>query len=148
MIFIDADGCPVTKLAVQIAIQYEQEITIVTDINHHFDLPYAQLITVDQGRDAADFAILNRLNAKDIVITQDYGLASLVLAKQAFAINENGEQYNPLTIDVLLASRQIHAQMRQAGVRTKGPKKRKTSQNNAFEKSFRQLIEQLLRNEL
>ena len=66
----------------------------------------------------------------DVVITQDYGLAALVLGKGGKALNQNGLIYSDTNIENLLFTRFIGKKERMAGNRTKGPKKR-TAQNDA-----------------
>ena len=39
------------------------------------------------------------------MITQDYGLAAMCLAKQAVVINQDGMRYNEFNIDSLLLAR-------------------------------------------
>jgi uncharacterized protein YaiI (UPF0178 family) len=60
----------------------------------------------------------------DIVVTQDYGLASMILAKGASAVDQNGMPYISENIDSLLERRYIGQKIRRGGGRTKGPKKR------------------------
>ena len=72
----------------------------------------------------------------DVVITQDYGLAALVLGKSGKSLNQNGLIYSDTNIENLLFTRFIGKKERMAGNRTKGPKKR-TPQNDAdFIKAF------------
>lgn len=140
-VWIDADGSPVVKQTLHVARHYHISVTIVTDRSHEIYDERAETIVVDEGRDAVDFEIIARMKAGDLVITQDYGLASLVLAKKGFAMNENGVLYREETIDVLLYQRALHAHIRKSGGRMKGPKKRKTVQNEQFSKSFNQFLQ-------
>lgn len=52
-----------------------------------------------------DFALVNRVQPGDIVITQDYGLASMCLARQARVLNQDGLEFTAQNIDGLLARR-------------------------------------------
>jgi len=141
-IYIDADGCPVVHLTVKIAKQFNIPCTIVCDTSHQFE-PDFEVITVSKGNDSADFHIVNLVKPGDIVVTQDYGLAAICLAKLAFAINQNGLIYSADNIDALLNSRAESAKYRRAGGRTKGPKRRTPSDNTAFENSLVKLIKEL-----
>jgi uncharacterized protein YaiI (UPF0178 family) len=69
-------------------------------------------------------------------VTQDYGLAAMVLAKQGRVIDQNGRQYTPGNIDQLLLSRHTAKKIRQAGGRLKGPKKRRKEGDAQFAKSL------------
>ena len=83
---------------------------------------------------------LNNIEKGDIVITQDYGLASLVLSRNSYAINQSGMVYTNENIDELLYSRYISKKMRNSGARIKGPKKRDKSQDIIFKENLEKLI--------
>ncbi len=139
-ILIDADGCPVVEQSIKVAEKFNLEAIIFCDTAHWFDGKNTRVVMVSKGVDAVDFAILNNIQKRDIVITQDYGLASLVLSKNAYAINQSGMIYTEENIDELLYSRYISKKMRNSGVRMKGPKKRNKSQNLIFEQNLEKLI--------
>ncbi|MEG1179857.1 MAG: DUF188 domain-containing protein, partial [Oscillospiraceae bacterium] len=92
----------------------------------------AKTITVSKGADSVDFALVNMLQKGDIVITQDYGLAAMCLARNAIPINQDGMVYSDQNIDALLLARHNAKKIRNAGGRLKGPSKRTQSQNEAF----------------
>lgn len=145
-LMIDADGCPVVALAVKTAEKYGVRCVLVCDTAHTFSNVSAEIITVSQGADSADFRIVNLLDAGDIVVTQDYGLAAMCLAKNATALNQNGLIYSEKNMDELLLSRHIHKKVRRAGGRMKGPKKRTKQQDEAFEKALTALFEERTQN--
>lgn len=145
-LMIDADGCPVVALAVKTAEKYGVRCMLVCDTAHTFSNVPAEIITVSQGADSADFRIVNLLDAGDIVVTQDYGLAAMCLAKNATALNQNGLIYSEKNMDELLLSRHIHKKVRRAGGRMKGPKKRTKQQDEAFEKALTALFEERTQN--
>lgn len=64
-----------------------------------------QTVTVSKGADSVDFALVNRLAPGDVVITQDYGLAAMCLAKRAKVLHQDGMRYSPDNIDALLLAR-------------------------------------------
>ena len=90
--------------------------------------------------DSADFALVNKCTAGDIVITQDYGLSAMALAKGAIIINQNGLIINDYNIDTLLTSRHIAKKARRAGKHLKGPAKRTKEQDEKFEKALRGIL--------
>lgn len=143
---IDADGCPVVALAVKTAEKYGVRCVLVCDTAHTFSNVPTEIITVSQGADSADFRIVNLLDTGDIVVTQDYGLAAMCLAKKATALNQNGLIYSEKNMDELLLSRHIHKKVRRAGGRMKGPKKRTKQQDEAFEKALTALFEERTQN--
>ena len=140
-IFIDADACPVTSLAIEIAKEYGIGCTLICDTSHVIARNDVEKIIVSKGNDSADFALVNRISKGDIAITQDYGLAAMCLAKGAYAINQNGMEYTDANIDMLLFSRHEAKKVRMAGGRLKGPKARTKAQDEEFEKAFIKLIE-------
>lgn len=141
-ILIDADGCPVVNIAVNIAKEKSVECIILCDTSHVFNIDDVQIITVPRGADSVDFKIVNIINKDDIVITQDYGLAAMCLSKKARTINQDGMEYDEKNIDGLLFSRHISREIRMAGGRTKGMKKRTKEQDKKFSEMLERIIEE------
>ena len=111
-ILIDGDACPVIRLTEDIAKTHDIPVTIVVDHNHMIQSDYSEIVTVEQGNDSADFVLIGLVSAKDIVVTQDYGVASLALAKGAYALHQNGKEYTPQNIDLLLFERHLGKKQR------------------------------------
>ncbi len=139
-ILIDADGCPVTRLAVNTAKKYNIEAIIFCDTSHTFDLDGIKIITVDKGADSADFALVNQVCENDIVITQDYGLAAMTLSKKGRPVTQNGVIINNSNIDLMLNSRHLAKKAIMAGKHLKGPSKRTKEQDNQFLNALINLI--------
>ena len=78
-ILIDADGCPVVDLTLQIAKRFCVPVIILCDTAHQIEREGAQTLVFDKGADSVDFALVNRVKPGDVVVTQDYGLASMCL---------------------------------------------------------------------
>ena len=93
-----------------------------------------------QGADSVDFALVNMVHKGDIVITQDYGLAAMCLARNGHVLNQNGMVYHDGNIDSLLTSRHMGQKIRRSGGRTKGPSKRTKEQDEMFANQLRKLI--------
>ena len=142
-VYIDADGCPVIPLAIDVANQFGFKVILVCDTSHHFEKQGAKTITLSQGPDAVDFYIVNHVNKDDIVITQDYGLAAMVLAREAYAINQNGVLYTNENISGLLEMRHLSQKIRRSGRHLKGPRKRKEDQNRIFYQRFMELCREV-----
>lgn len=123
-IIIDADACPkqVLEICKSLGKQYNIEVYTVANFNHHIDNKYH--IVVDNNAQEADLKIINMTKADDIVITQDWGLAAMVISKKAVCLNPSGIQYDTNNMDFLLEEREMKAKLRRSGGRTKGPKKR------------------------
>lgn len=142
-ILIDADGCPVIDITIKIAKLLDIDVIIISDTSHNFNKQGVEIITVSKGNDSSDFAIVNKVEKNDIVVTQDYGLAAMILAKKACPINQNGIIYSNENIDQLLFTRHLSKKIRSSGGRTKGPKKRKKEDDLNFEKSLLNLCKSI-----
>ena len=58
-IYIDADACPVTRIAEDIARRYGVPVTLLCDTNHVLTSEYSTVKTVGAGADAVDIALIN-----------------------------------------------------------------------------------------
>jgi uncharacterized protein YaiI (UPF0178 family) len=110
------------------------------DTSHVYEDGYSEVITVDKGPDQVDFALIEVTKPGDIVVTQDYGVACMALAKLATPISQNGLISSEDNMDSLLLSRYTSQKLRKANKRTKGPKKRDQAQNDYFKNQLAQLI--------
>ena len=142
-IYIDADGCPVTKITVRIAKECGIPCTLLCDTAHRFDIPGTEVITVEKGADSVDFRLVNLLEKGDITITQDYGLAAMCLSKGALVLHQDGRQYTAENISGLLEFRAVSKKIRRAGGRLRGNPKRTPQQDQAFETALRGMIREL-----
>ena len=140
-ILIDADGCPVTKIAISLCKKYRIPCMILCDTAHEFHQYGVQTLIFDKGSDSVDFALVSRVNRGDLVITQDYGLASMCLAKGCRVLHQDGWEYTADNIDALLLVRHESRKHRAAGGRFKGPKKRTCQQDAAFESAFEGILQ-------
>lgn len=143
-ILIDADGCPVVDITLRLAKKYGVECIIFCDTSHIFEKPGATTITCSQGADSVDFALVNHARPGDIVITQDYGLAGMCLARKSAVFRQDGLEYTNDNISSLLDSRHISQKIRRAGGRLKGNKKRTQTEDIAFEQALERYLESRL----
>ena len=139
-ILIDADVCPVVKQATQIAKENNIEVVIFCDTSHIISSDYAQIITVSKGADSVDFTLVNKVQSGDIVVTQDYGLAAMVLSKGGRAITQNGMIISDSNLGLLLTTRYESKKARMSGTHLKGPKKRSAQNDEEFIKSFKSML--------
>ena len=97
---------------------------------------------IGAGADAVDFALVSLCKSGDIVVTQDYGVAAMVLGKNAYAIHQSGRWYTNDNIDQLLMERHMAKAARRAKSKhhLSGPRKRTLEDDKQFEESFRKLI--------
>ena len=131
-ILIDADGCPVVDLTLQIAKQFGISVIILCDTSHQIEREGAQTLVFDKGSDSVDFALVNRVKPGDVVVTQDYGLASMCLARCARVLNQNGLEYTADNMDALMLRRYENKKLLRAGKHPKGSAKRSKAQDEAF----------------
>ena len=117
---------------------------MVADRNHRIDDDYSEVIYVEQANDSADFKIGEITQKNDIVVTADFGLASMVLTDDIRVITFNGMIVNSFNIDMLLMQRFISAKNRRSGKKTKGPKKRKNEDDVNFRNKLLEMIDQRL----
>lgn len=143
-IYVDADACPVKEIIIDEAVRRDLNVFLVTSISH-FSLQEnpsgVETIYVDNARDAADYRIMKLAKKGDLVITQDYGLASLALPKGCLVMHHKGFMYTNKNIDELLQTRYLSAQARKAGQRTKGPKAFSNEDRENFRERFIRVLE-------
>lgn len=116
------------------------DVVMFIDTSHELDDGYSRVVTVDKGADSVDYALVGAVARGDIVVTQDYGLAAMVLAKGARALNQNGLVYTDENIDRLLADRYAGQKIRRGGGRTKGPPKRTNGDDEKFERALAAML--------
>ncbi len=147
-LIIDGDGSPVKEEVVRLGEKFQLTVLIVTSIDHYTNKEepsFVHFVYVDKGADRADYEIIKLVESNDVVITQDYGLASLALPKGARVFHHSGEEYKKETIDILLNKRYMSAQMRKAGKKTKGPKVFTQKDREHFFKLLNETLEKELR---
>lgn len=132
-IFVDADACPVKDSIVEVAHSYNVPVYMVCSLSHFSQFGEGvESIIVDNVSQAADMAIANKTKQGDVVITQDYGLAAMVLGKGCLALHHNGFRYTNENIDDLLFKRHLHSKIRRGGGKHKGPKAFSQEDKNRF----------------
>jgi uncharacterized protein YaiI (UPF0178 family) len=123
-IWVDADACPkaVKDILFRAATRTETTITLVA--NQYLQIPpsrHIKFLQVKSGFDVADNEIVKRLNAGDLVITNDIPLASEVIDQGGHALNPRGERYTQDNIRERLNMRDFMDTLRASGIDTGGP---------------------------
>ncbi len=161
-LFIDADACPVTREALACARAARIPVVIVGNSTQNLERRirpgdprdpehargrdaahpgfWVDVLDVSIGADSADFAIVERLEPGDVVVTQDIGLASMVLGRGAAAIGVRGRVYSRATIDMDLFIRHEEKKVRRAGGRTRGPAAFTDEDREHFSRNLAQLL--------
>jgi uncharacterized protein YaiI (UPF0178 family) len=139
-ILVDADSCPVKDIIVKVAKTKSTPVVMVSDYAHEIRSSYATVIRVDKGRDSADLALINNTSTDDVVVTQDYGVATLALSKNAKAIGNSGLIYTNDNIESLLMQRHMCAKERKKNKRFSKIPKRTKEDDAKFEKNLKILL--------
>lgn len=144
-IIIDGDACPVVSSVIELTQETGIFVTIIRSFSHfstQIDLEHVRTVYVDDGPESVDYKVVQLASSEDIVITQDYGLASLLLNKVKFVMHHKGFLFNDNNIQQLLDQRYINAQIRKQGGRHKGPPPFTRQDRQHFEHQFKLLIQQ------
>ena len=143
-IIVDADACPkvVLQICMKTGRKYDLPVWTVASFNHNIDS--AHHVVVGNESQEADLKVLNLAQKNDIVVTQDWGLAAMVLGKQAKCISPDGREFQADKIEFLLEERDLKAKYRRSGGRTRGPKKRTGENDRRFQAGLECLIKQYL----
>ncbi len=141
-IIVDADACPVKEEIKSLAQTFHLEVIYVASYNH-FGANRADehWVYVDTEKEAADLRIVNLSKKGDIVITQDIGLASMLLSK-CTVFSNRGEIYQDEMMTLMLEQRESRAKARRRGEYGKGPK----AMTDQDRQTFKQNLEQFLMN--
>lgn len=123
-IWVDADACPAPIKEILFRAAERARIPLALVANQLLRCPrspYLQALQVAGGPDAADDAIVERMRAGDLVVTQDIPLAARVIEKGGVALGPRGELHTPGNIAERLSIRNFMEELRGAGVQTGGP---------------------------
>ncbi|MGE5397550.1 MAG: YaiI/YqxD family protein [Chitinophagales bacterium] len=139
-ILIDADACPKTVLQIceEVSRRYNMDLFTVASFNHQIES--AHHIIVGNGSQETDIKVMNLTAPGDIVVTQDYGLAAMVIGKGAYALSPSGMEYRPDKMEFLLEERAVKAKVRRTGGRTRGPKKRTQEDDQRFKRKLEEMV--------
>lgn len=140
VLIIDGDACPNINEIKDIAVKYQVEMLVFIDYAHYLQDDYFKTILCEIGSDSVDLELLKHVKNNDIVITQDYGLASLVLSRGAKVLHVSGKMIDNSNIDQLLMSRYVSAKQRKSGARIKGLTKRTDEIRDVFLKQLEFLL--------
>lgn len=106
-IIVDGDSCSKLSKINELATQMNVPVHIFCDYNHQISGGYAYIHEVECCKNSADFSIINFLQPNDIVITNDIGLATMVLAKNCSCMSNWGIIYTDHNIMSYCAHRHV-----------------------------------------
>lgn len=139
-ILVDGDACPVKEIVEEVAGRFSIPVIVVASYQHRIQSEYSQVVVVDHQPEAADLYIVNHTARHDIVVTQDLGLAALILAKGGRPITSSGHQLKEENMDALLAQRYIHKKSRRQGYRIGKTPPRTRQDDQRFQKLLTRLL--------
>ncbi len=131
-ILVDADACPRSVLQICMALGRKYNIPVWTVASFDHKIESNHPVVVGDDPQEADMKIVNLTEAGDVIITGDWGLAAIVLAKEAKCLSPTGKEFHQEKMQFLLEEREAKAKVRQGGGRTKGPKKRAAEDDGRF----------------
>jgi len=139
-IIVDADACPKSVFRICMKVEHQYGIQVWTVASFHHSIDSDHHIMVGNDPQEADIKIINLTEEKDIVVTQDWGLAAVVLGKGARCLSPAGKEFSPDKIEFLLEEREVKNKIRRRGGRTKGPKKRTSEEDRRFEACLERIL--------
>ena len=144
-ILVDADACPVVSIVEHVAKIYGIPVTLLCDTNHVMQSAYSEVRVIGAGADAVDFALVSLCQKGDLVVTQDYGVAAMILGKGAYGIHQSGKWYTDENIDRMLMERHISKKVRRSKSKhhLKGSAKRTAEDDTRFEESLEHMIQKI-----
>jgi len=123
-IYVDADSCPVKDEVFRVARRYELAVRVVTASWLRLpDDPRISLEVVKETGelDAADDWIVQHAGPGDVVVSDDILLAARCLEKGAHPLTSRGKEFTASSIGEAVATRELMANLREAGAVTGGP---------------------------
>ena len=141
-VLVDADACPVIYIIEKVSKANAINVILFADTSHILTSGYCETRVIEKGKDSVDTALINEMKKDDVVVTQDYGVAALALAKKGKAISQDGLIFDETNIDGLLLARHVNQQIRRGGGKMPNNKKRTKENDKAFERNFVNLLTQ------
>ena len=142
-IVVDADACPRSSLRVCVKAGREHNLSVWTVASFDHRIESDHHVVVGDDSQEADIKIMNMTDEGDLVITQDWGLAAMVLEKGARCLSPSGREFRAERVDFLLEEREVKSRFRRGGGRTKGPRKRTIEDDQRFETCLKQRLKMI-----
>lgn len=115
-IYVDADACPVKAEVIRVATRHGLVVHMVSNSWMRLDdNPLINRVVVQDGPDAADDWIAERIGASDIAVTADILLAARCLKTGAQCIGPTGKAFSEASIGMAVAMREVQRHLRETG---------------------------------
>jgi uncharacterized protein YaiI (UPF0178 family) len=141
-ILVDADACPKSVLKACLRVGRKYNIPVWTVASYHHNIESDHHVVVGSDPQETDIKVINLTQEDDVVVTQDWGLAAVILGKGGRCLSPTGIEYRQDRIEFLLEEREIKAKIRRSGGKAKGPKKKMASDDRRFERCLEQILSQ------
>jgi len=145
-IFVDGDACPVKDETYVVATRYAVPVALVA--NSRIAVPHGfgvEMVVVAEGPDAADDWIAEHVRPGDVVVTADIPLAARCLERGARVLGSNGRVFTEDSIGGQLATRDLKANLREAGIVSGGPPPISDKDRSRFASKLDELVQRGLR---
>lgn len=137
-VIVDADACPGKNIIIEVCHEASVGLIFVASFAHEINAPsWVEVRKVDCYPQAVDIMVSNLTTAQDVVITQDWGLAAVCLAKGAACLAPDGKPYDDSSMTAMLEIRNAGTRWRRGGGRTRGPAARTVQDDHCLENSLR-----------
>lgn len=139
-IIVDADACPkaVLQICIKVALKFDIPVWTVASFNHNIESDHH--VVVGNASQEADIRVMNLAMSGDVAVTQDWGLAAMLLGKGVKCLTPHGREFSTNSIAFLLEEREAKAKFRRGGGRTKGPQKRIAEDDRKFEDCLQDIL--------
>jgi len=140
---VDADSCPVKDEVYRVAKRYGIEVTLVSASWLRVPAePWIHLEVVKETGelDVADDWIVEHVGPGDVVVSEDILLAGRCLEKDARALSPRGRVFTPASIGEAISTRELMADLREAGAITGGPSPFDKSDRSRFLQRLDEII--------
>lgn len=143
-VLVDGDSCPSRDVIRDAALEKGISVIVYCDLNHIIHEDGYEVKYVGSGFQAVDMVIANEAEKKDLVVTGDYGVAAMCLAKGSYAVSPSGFIYDNDNMDRLLYERHVKSKMRKAGIKSGNPRKRTKEDDKRLYSSILHLLNRAL----
>jgi uncharacterized protein YaiI (UPF0178 family) len=140
-IIVDADACPKNALQLCMDIAGRRRIPVWTVASFNHNIVSDHHVVVGNAPQEADIKVINLCVSGDVVVTQDWGLAAMVLGKAAYCLSPSGREYRSDNIEFLMEEREVKAKLRRSGGKTKGPSKRTLEDDRKFSETLNRILD-------
>lgn len=139
-ILVDADACPRSVLHICLKAGRRHGIPVWSVASFHHNIETDRHFVVGDSSQEADIKIFNLADQGDVVVTQDWGLAAMILGKGGKCLSPTGREFHSERIAFLLEERELKSRFRRGGGRTKGPKKRAAEDDRRFDQCLERVL--------